>query len=112
MMRIPALWAAGMAWVIRLERARWPAESLERPKEGDRKKFCMSMITRADLSGDIVMGEVVVCIVTWGDEGMSVIGLEECVRSKPVAVWWRQKDVDEPMWALRRCEVEPMLVAV
>jgi hypothetical protein len=56
---------------------------MEWPREGERKKFCMSMIMRADFAGEIVMGVVVVWRVTLG-----VVEETEweggCVRSKPV----------------------------
>jgi hypothetical protein len=46
--------------MIRFVLAVWPGPEGVRPRDGERKKFCMSMITRADLEGERVMGVVVV----------------------------------------------------
>jgi len=54
-----------------------------RPKAGDRKKFCMSMMMRAVLEGSRVMGFVVVERVRRGFIGGEV-GVGGWVRSKPV----------------------------
>lgn len=57
-----------------------------RPKAGERKKFCMSMMRRAVLAGSRVMGFVVVCRVRRGLIGGEV-GVGGWVRSKPVEGW-------------------------
>ena len=67
-----------------------------RPKAGERKKFCMSIVRRAVLAGSRVMGSVVVWRVRrgviWGDEGVG-----GWVRSKPVRGLWSQKLVGGPI---------------
>lgn len=88
MILIPAFRAAGIAWLINCVQAAWPGPLL-RPKDEERKKFCMSMITRADLEGVTVMGDVVVRIVSLGP-GDGLVGDEGCVRSKPCWVVWSQ----------------------
>jgi hypothetical protein len=60
----------------------------------------MSMMTRADLLGETVMGVLVVWIVTLGPGAVSD-GEEGWVRSKPVCEEWSQKFDEEPMRALR-----------
>ena len=57
-----------------------------RPKAGERKKFCMSMMRRAVLAGSRVMGCVVVGSVRRGVIGGDV-GMDGWVRSKPVLGW-------------------------
>lgn len=71
-----------------------------RPNAGERKKFCMSIITRADLEGDIVMGVFGVWIVILGslDEFEGEVGW---VRSKPDWEEWSQKFEAVPIMALR-----------
>lgn len=82
MILIPALRAAGMACSMSWVHAAWPAPGL-RPKAGERKKFCMSIMTRADLEGEMVMELlVVVWMVTLGP-GVGSDGDDGCVRSKP-----------------------------
>lgn len=78
----------------------------ERPSEGERKKFCMSITSRAVEEGDRVIGEVVVRRVRRGLrgtcwEGDGVDGGRERVRSKPVMDECRQKEEGVPIWALR-----------
>lgn len=67
-------------------------------------------MTKADLAGSTVIGEVVVWIVTragtGGDEGVG-----GCDRSKPVAESWSQKFFSLPMTA-KRCSCELPLVAM
>jgi hypothetical protein len=65
MILIPAFRAAGMACWISCSQAEWPAPFC-RPNADDRKKFCMSMMMRADLLGDMVIEVLVVSIVTRG----------------------------------------------
>lgn len=84
-----------------LEHALWPALVGERPREGERKKFCMSIITRAVLAGERVMGEVVVCRVRVPLEGWGVSWVGGWVRSKPVLEECSQKLDLEPTIALR-----------
>jgi hypothetical protein len=60
----------------------------------------MSIMIRADLLGDMVIGVLVVSMVTRGPEAGSG-GDEECVRSKPVCEEWSQKFDADPMIALR-----------
>lgn len=60
MMRMPAFRAAGIASLRRALAAGFPAQVGDRPREGERKKFCMSIITRAALKGSMRMGVVVV----------------------------------------------------
>jgi hypothetical protein len=60
----------------------------------------MSMMTRADLLGEMVIGVCVVCMVSLGPGTVSD-GEEGWVRSKPVSVEWSQKFEGEPMRALR-----------
>ena len=72
-MRIPALRAAGMAYLRSWVCARRPLLSRSRPSCGERKKFCMSIITRADFGGEIVMVAVVVVVrVRRGKMGVEV----------------------------------------
>lgn len=63
-----------------------PAPCGLRPKAGERKKFCMSMMRRAVLEGSRVIGFVVVEIVSRGWIGGEV-GVGGWVRSKPVDGW-------------------------
>lgn len=49
-----------MASLRRALAARFPAPVGERPREGERKKFCMSIITKAALRGSMRTGVVVV----------------------------------------------------
>ena len=63
--------------------ALWPAPLELRPKAGERKKFCMSIMTRAVLAGSRVMGWEVVERVRLGVIGGEV-GVGGWVRSKPV----------------------------
>jgi len=70
------------------------------------------MMTSADLAGEMLIGVLVVCMVTFGP----VVGSDGeagCVRSNPVWEEWIQKSDAEPMMALR-CgsvgTVEAMLI--
>lgn len=58
------------------------------------------MMTRADLLGEIVIGEVVVWRVIFGPE-TGVLGSVGCVRSKPSCEECSQKLDGEPIMALR-----------
>jgi len=58
--RIPALRAAGIAVSSKHFAALFPAPSAGRPSEVEMKKFCISMITKAVLDGEITIGVVVV----------------------------------------------------
>lgn len=78
----------------------WPGLDGERPSAGERKKFCMSIITSADLEGARVMGEVVVWMVIL-EEGEGAEWDAGCVRSNPVREECSQKFVLEPTKALR-----------
>ena len=60
MIRIPAFLADGIAVSSNRLAALLPAPSAGRPKYVDRKKFCISMITKAVLEGEIMIGVVVV----------------------------------------------------
>ena len=100
-MRIPAFLAAGIASSSNLEQALWPALVGDLPREGERKKFCMSIITRAVLAGEKVMGEVVVCMVKVPLVGWGVSWVGGWVRSKPVEEECSQKLDLEPNMALR-----------
>lgn len=104
----------------------WPGDEGERPRAGERKKFCMSMITSADFAGSMVVGAVVVCRVILGSVGEAPEGAERPLaaplaeeegrdRSKPVWEEWSQKFVLVPMKALRcgsdgMVEVEAILL--
>lgn len=77
-----------------------------RPKAGERKKFCMSMITSADLLGSSVIGEVVVCTVWFEDLVPLVDAAEGRDKSKPVCEECSQKLELVPMCALRWGEDE------
>ena len=57
---IPAFRAAGIPLSRRRRPALFPAPSDGRPIQGDRKKFCMSTITRAVNFGDTRTSDVVV----------------------------------------------------
>ena len=72
-----------------------------RPKAGERKKFCMSMITSADLLGSSVIGEVVVCTVKFEDLVPLVDATEGRDKSKPVCEECSQKLDLVPICALR-----------
>jgi hypothetical protein len=67
-----------------------------RPKEGERKKFCMSIMMRAALAGSTVMGWVVVERVR---EGVidGEVGVGGWVKSKPVEGEKSQKLEEEPI---------------
>lgn len=81
--RIPAFLAAGMAVFNSLWAALLPAPSAGRPKYVERKKFCMSMITRALLEGSMTTGLVVVERETESlGEGIAYSGGGGRVRSK------------------------------
>jgi len=67
---------------------------------GDRKKFCMSMMTSALLAGAMVMVEDVAWIGTRGYRGGEV-AVGGCVRSKPDCSPQSQKEVLEPITARR-----------
>lgn len=100
MTRIPAFRAAGIACAASWAQALWPGPLGWRPSEGERKKFCMSIIIRADLEGEMVMGDVLVWRVIWGLED----GVEAWfgwVRSKPVVELCSQKFEWVPIRALR-----------
>ena len=73
-----------------------------RPKDSDRKKFCMSTITSADLAGSMMMGVDVVVNSRRGLMGVEV-GVAGCVRSKrpPSRLECHQKLSALPMTALR-----------
>jgi len=103
MMRMLAFRAAGIAcfcsWVL----AEWPGPG-PRPNAGDKKKFCMSIITRAVLAGSRIMGDVLVVSarrgVTGGEEGCN-----GWVRSKAlVREEWSQKLSGLPITARRWVE--------
>ena len=96
---MPAFRAAGTACWTNASHAVWP-EDLARPRYAERKKFCMSIITRADFAGEIVISDVVVGIVTFGPV-LGVLGSEGCVRSKPVCEECSQKFEGVPIRALR-----------
>jgi hypothetical protein len=96
---MPALRAAGIAYWMSWSQAEWPAPGV-REKAEERKKFCMSIITRADFEGAIVMGLWDVCMVTFGSE-VVVVGVHGWVRSKPWWEEWSQKFEGEPIMALR-----------
>ena len=100
-MRIPAFLAAGIASSRSAEQALWPALVGERPREGERKKFCMSMIIRAVLVGERVMGDVVVCMVRVPLDGWVPSWVGGWDRSKPVLEECSQKLDLEPTIALR-----------
>lgn len=57
---IPALRAAGIAESIRRCAALLPSPSAGRPRYVERKKFCISIITRALIDGEMIMGLVIV----------------------------------------------------
>lgn len=82
MMRMPAFRAAGMAWSRSCAWARSPLLFFGRPSWGERKKFCMSIMQRADFEGEMVMSAVVVLIVTRAPAG-GLVGVTGWVRSKP-----------------------------
>lgn len=80
---IPAFRAAGIAFSRRALAARFPAPVGERPREVERKKFCMSIMTSADRVGFRRIGVVVVGRWRHVDgEGMGYEGGEGRVRSK------------------------------
>lgn len=87
-----------MACVSSASQALWPGPSGARPTEGERKKFCMSIITRAVLDGSMVIGLVVVERRREGVMG-GEDGVGGCVRSKPCRVLCSQKFEDEPSTA-------------
>jgi len=65
---MPAFLAAGIAVSSSRCAALFPAPSAGRPRYVERKKFCMSMITRALFEGEMVIGVVVV------DRGIEALG--------------------------------------
>lgn len=60
---IPALRAAGIAVFTKHFAALFPAPSAGRLRDVEMKKFCISMITRAVLDGEMIIGVVVVASV-------------------------------------------------
>ena len=98
MICIPAFRAAGMACVRSASHALWPGPFGARPMSSDRKKFCMSIMTRAVLAGSMVMGVVVVERRRRGVMGGDV-GIGGWVRSKPERGLWSQKFVADPIMA-------------
>ena len=78
MICMPALRAAGIAYLRSWSQAERPAETEGCPSAGLRKRFCISMMTRADWAGETVIGVVEVWkVTTFGDDGL---------RSKPLLV--------------------------
>lgn len=63
-----------------------------RPRRGERKKFCMSIITRAVFGIEMVMGTVVVLRVRLGS-GDGMVGDGGWVRSKPLVESYSQKEL-------------------
>jgi hypothetical protein len=57
-----------MACSTSCSQAACPGPFVFRPNASERKKFCMSMMTRADLEGSMVMGCVDVWILYVGPE--------------------------------------------
>lgn len=76
-----------MACSARFFRAYWPGLSGDLERRGERKKFCMSIITRAVWEGSTVMVDVVVCRVREGVMG-GVLGVRGCVRSNDLVEGW------------------------
>ena len=82
MIRIPAFLAAGIAFLSKCSLALFPCPSAGRPSAVDIKKFCMSMITRADNSGEMATGvDVVVRWIETFELGASKLGEGGRVRS-------------------------------
>lgn len=83
MICIPADLAAGIATSSNRLFALFPAPSAGRPRYIERKKFCISMMTRAVFEGEMIIGVVVVDreIESFGD-GRAYSGGEGRVRSK------------------------------
>lgn len=86
--------------MVSWRQAWWPGLEGGRDSAGERKKFCMSMIRRADFGGERVTGVVLVWRVRRGRWG-GVLGEGGWVRSKPVWEEWSQKLDFEPIRALR-----------
>ena len=81
--RIPALRAAGIAVSSKHLAALFPAPSAGRPRDVEMKKFCMSIMTRADLGGETMIGVVVVArVIEELGDGRGKSGGAGRVRSK------------------------------